>query len=142
MGWTGVRRRPPRGARPGGIAWHMVDGQVVHLDYDHPMPEDDVPGPDRRDWTEFLGKYHAYKWIPVASNVDVFDLTVDNGYLSVNGMRCEQFRPDLYRAVDGRVLDLRGDQPVFDNVRLIRTVQPKDRHHRGSASLGGGERCP
>jgi CubicO group peptidase (beta-lactamase class C family) len=115
----------PTRDEPGGIVWHMFDGHVVHLDHHHPMPEDDVPGPDTRDWTEFLGKYHAYKWIPVASNVDYFDLTVDNGYLSVNGMRCEQFRPDLYRTVDGRVLDLRGDQPVFDSIRLIRTLLPK-----------------
>jgi hypothetical protein len=48
-------------------------------------------------------------------------VAVADGYLTVDGMRCREYRPGLFFTCDGEALDFRGTAATFRNIQLIRT---------------------
>jgi hypothetical protein len=50
-----------------------------------------------------------------------FVVDITDGYLTVNAGRCEEYLPGLFFTRDGEALDLRGTNPSFRNIALIRT---------------------
>jgi len=84
-----------------------------------PLPASDGPGPNKPEWKSYLGSFRTLMWgrtfgFPV--NVSVAD-----GYLTMNGARCLEHLPGLFFTPDGEALDFRGTAATFRNIQLIRT---------------------
>jgi hypothetical protein len=97
------------------------------LDFNH--GPDDPPGPNKAEWTHYLGRYVIDQW-----GVPAWDITIQrqNGYLTLNGTRLilETDR-GLFFTADGEVVDFRRNEATWKNLRLARRGVQSQRlsHH-------------
>lgn len=105
---------PPR---EGSTAHIETAFSFGHLDYnDGP---NDVPGPNKKEWNAFVGRYWVYYWGKPAYDVIVHR---QNGYLYLNGIRLvDEVEPGLFFASDGEAVDFRTDRPTWRSVPLRRS---------------------
>ncbi len=116
-----VRVKPRLGeGEPGALTvTNRLTGTCEYYDFHKPEPAADKPGPNRPEWKAFLGTYKQLTWgRAVESMVNV---AITDGYLTVNGSRCREYRPGLFFTYDGEALDFRGTIATFGNIQLIRT---------------------
>ena len=79
----------------------------------------DPPGPDRPEWSRYVGRYRVHQW-----GRPVMDVTVErrDGYLHLNGMRLVvETEPGLFFTSDGEAVDFRNAVPTWRNL-LLRPV--------------------
>jgi hypothetical protein len=65
-----------------------------------------------------LGRYRMLAWARMQSSM--LRISVRDGYLSCNGMRCIEFEPGLFFTFNGEALDFRGTIPTYRNIMLIK----------------------
>lgn len=109
---------PLKGKARGDIRFLTFAGTSMVCNYHKPIDEEDKQGPDKPEWQNYVGKYHAYHWIK--ENKHSFEISVENGYICFDSKRCEEYLPGIFFTPDGEVLDLRGDQPKYMNSTLIK----------------------
>lgn len=89
-----------------------ADYQVFDFNY---LP-DEPPGPDKPEWSQYLGEYEVLKYgVPYKYTVNI---TVKNGYLHWNGCKCTEYEPGLFFIHDGDALDFRSEPPTFGGIVL------------------------
>ena len=94
--------------RLGGGVWWKV------LDFNHGLSE--LPGPDKPEWSEYLGEYEVFRYgVPYLYTGTV---SVKNGYLFYNDCKCEEYEQGLFFLYDGEALDFRSQPPTFANIVL------------------------
>lgn len=88
------------------------------LDYnDGPL---DAPGPDAREWDEWLGNYAFDLWGRFSEKITIHR---KNGYLYLNGHRLiVETQPGLFFTADGEAVDFRSKTPTWRNIRLRRVA--------------------
>lgn len=103
----------------GYIRFLTSSGNILDMcHYNKPFEKEDKPGPNKPEWQKIAGSYHAYAWIK--ENKHNFEISIENGYICIDLKRCREFLPGLFFTPDGDVLDLRGDQPKYMYVTLIK----------------------
>jgi CubicO group peptidase (beta-lactamase class C family) len=119
--YSELRVKPPAGeGQPGTIViLNRLSGSCRWLDFLKPEPAADKPGPNKPEWKPFLGTYKTLAWGRTFRSL--VTIAVAEGYLTVNGMRCREYRPGLFFTGDGEALDFRGTGATFRNIALIRT---------------------
>jgi CubicO group peptidase (beta-lactamase class C family) len=80
---------------------NIIDGTT----WDYNDGSQDEPGPNNPGWKSYLGRYRidSYKDKSLTATI-----TSKNGYLYYNSYRLTEFKPGLYYAPDGYVLNLTG----------------------------------
>jgi CubicO group peptidase (beta-lactamase class C family) len=115
-----LRFKPNLGVLPGTLCQlNRETGSCSWFDFIRHIGPLDRPGPDKPEWRNYLGRYRGLVWGRMAGPRFVVDIT--DGYLTVNAGRCEEYLPGLFFTRDGEALDLRGTNPSFRNIALIRT---------------------
>jgi hypothetical protein len=119
--YSELRVKPPLGeGEPGAIViLNRLRGSCHWLDFLKPEPAADKPGPNKPEWKSFLGTYKTLAWGRIFGSL--VKVAVADGYLTVDGMRCREYRPGLFFTCDGEALDFRGTAATFRNIQLIRT---------------------
>jgi CubicO group peptidase (beta-lactamase class C family) len=87
------------------------------LDYND--GEQDVAGPDKPSWDQYLGQYRIYLWGRAMDG----GITIhrNNGYLYLDHIRLiVELEPGLFFTSDGEAVDFRGSEPTWRNIRLRR----------------------
>jgi CubicO group peptidase (beta-lactamase class C family) len=78
----------------------------------------DPPGPDRPQWSPYLGTYRLERW---GKPADEMRVQRKNGYLYLNDIRLiAEHEPGLFFTSDGEAVDFRYDPPIWRNVRMQR----------------------
>jgi hypothetical protein len=113
-----VRFLPPYFDRRG--AMYIVDRRLSNgatfniCDFNYAF--DEPPGPDKPEWSRYLGKYEVLKYgVPYRYTANI---TVKNGYLYYNDCKCMEYEPGLFFRYDGDALDFRFEPPTFGNIVL------------------------
>ena len=75
------------------------------------------PGVGTSTWDRYIGEYSLQIWGKPAGNVKIYK---KNGYLYLDELRLEEYRPGLFFTSNGEVLDMRSSPPTFKNIRLRR----------------------
>jgi hypothetical protein len=76
----------------------------------------DIAGPDKPEWTEYVGTYRIYRWGKPAEKVKV---QRKNGYLYLNEFRLiTELEPGLFFTSDGEAVDFRHGDPMWRSIRL------------------------
>ena len=115
-----LRFKPDLDGRPGTLCQlNRQTGSTSCFDFIRHEGDTDRPGPDKPEWRKYLGRYRALTWSRMAGPRFVVGIT--DGYLTVNGGRCDEHLPGLFFTRDGEALDLRGTIPSFRNIALFRT---------------------
>ncbi len=115
-----LRFKPDLDGRPGTLCqFNRQTESLSYFDFIRHEGALDRPGPDKPEWQKYLGRYRGLTWGRMAGPRFVVD--IKDGYLTVNGGRCDEFLPGLFFTRDGEALDLRGTIPTFRNIALIRT---------------------
>jgi CubicO group peptidase (beta-lactamase class C family) len=101
--------QPKRLVCPGGPSFGDLDYN------DGPA---DAPGPDKKDWQEYLGDYQMRVW---GKPVLTLKVQVKNGYLYLGERKLiAEYRDGLFFSADGEALDFRGTQPTWESILLER----------------------
>jgi CubicO group peptidase (beta-lactamase class C family) len=80
----------------------------------------DVAGPDKPSWAQFLGQYRIHQWGMAAENVTIHR---SNGYLYLDRIRLiVEFEPGLFFTSDGEAVDFRRGVPTWRNIQLRRVT--------------------
>jgi CubicO group peptidase (beta-lactamase class C family) len=88
----------------------------LSLDYNDGGQE--IGGPDKPSWDQFLGEYRLYQWGRASDSVTIHR---SNGYLYLNRIRLiVEAEPGLFFTSDGEALDFRRSEPTWRNIRLRR----------------------
>jgi CubicO group peptidase (beta-lactamase class C family) len=91
------------------------------LDYNDGAKDDganDDAGPDKPDWTPYLGQYQLYQWGRPSGTATIHR---KNGYLYLDHIRLiVELEPGLFFTSDGEAVDFRRREPTWRNVRLRR----------------------
>ena len=115
-----LRFKPDLNGRPGTLCQlNRQTGSISSFDFIRHEGALDRPGPDKPEWRKYLGRYRALTWGRMAGPRFVIDIS--DGYLTVNGGRCDEHLPGLFFTRDGEALDLRGTIPSFRNIAIFRT---------------------
>jgi hypothetical protein len=78
----------------------------------------DPPGPDKPEWSRYLGTYRIHRWGKPAESVIV---QRKSGYLYLNEIRLiTELEPGLFFTSDGEAVDFRRGEPVWKSIRLHR----------------------
>jgi CubicO group peptidase (beta-lactamase class C family) len=86
--------------------------------YDFNYAFDEPPGPDKPEWSQYLGEYVVLKYgVPYKYTGNV---SVRNGHLFYNECRCTEHEPGLFFSYDGDALDFRSEPPTFAGIVLHR----------------------
>jgi CubicO group peptidase (beta-lactamase class C family) len=93
--------------------------------YDFKDSPTDAPGPNRPQWSTYVGDYQLLRFGEPEETVEI---TVKNGYLYYGDRKCAEHEPGLFFTYDGQVLDLRSDQPSMANMPLRRVEGPRSEH--------------
>lgn len=118
--YSELRPKPALLGRPGSLAHlNRLSGNVSYYDFHKPPKETDAPGPGKAEWAPFLGTYRTLMWGRAFGSI--VSVTVNDGRLSLNGMRCDEHEPGLFFTYDGEAVDFRGTIATFRNIPLIRT---------------------
>jgi len=75
----------------------------------------DPPGPDKADWSEFVGDYELLR---NGQPIGDFSVTIRNGYLYAGENRCMEYKPGLFFTYEGEVIDFSGTTPSAMNIRI------------------------
>jgi hypothetical protein len=108
-----MRYFPARAGMPPHLESALGDG---NLDYnDGP---DDAPGPDKKEWDKYVGRYWVDVWGKPTRQVSVLR---KNGYLYLDAVRMvvESSR-GLFFMSDGEAVDFRKNPPTWRNIPLRR----------------------
>ncbi len=117
---TGMRIKflPEPGDRPGNIMiLDLNKGATWYAYFNKPLPEYDKQGPGKAEWKSLTGRYNLYIDSLYRGR---FIVTTDNGYLTINGSRCHEFRPGMFYNNEGSVFDFTGSVPVIAGFSLTR----------------------
>ncbi len=115
-----VRFLPPYSHKRGSL--YVIDrrlgGGVGFQVFDFNYLPDEPPGPDKPEWSEYLGEYEVLKYgVPYQYTGTV---SVKNGYLYYNDCKCMEYEPGLFFIYDGDALDFRSEPPTFAGIVLHR----------------------
>ena len=108
---TTYRLHPATAALPAHL--ECSDGEASLDRNDGPG---DPAGPDRPEWTRYVGQYRVEQWGRPA-----MDVTVErrNGYLCIDGIRLVvETEPGLFFTCDGEAVDFRPPTPTWRNLLL------------------------
>jgi hypothetical protein len=87
----------------------------------------DPPGPDKEEWRELEGIYHAVQY----GNLQFVAVTVKNGYLHLVGWmadaRLAQYTPGTFFTADGEAVIFRDGTMTYGNAPLVREIDPDRR---------------
>jgi CubicO group peptidase (beta-lactamase class C family) len=115
-----VRFLPPYIDRRGSvfkIDRRISNGPTFNV-YDYNYTPNEAPGPDKPEWSRYLGEYEVLKYgVPYQFTGTV---SVKNGYLFYNDCKCTEYEPGLFFLYDGEALDVRSDPPTFGGIVLHR----------------------
>jgi CubicO group peptidase (beta-lactamase class C family) len=121
-----IRFLPPRGGERGDLT--LVDRQLSNQ-YTHVFPFNDSPadppGPDRPEWSRFLGPYTPI-WPGAGWTAEA---SVRNGYLYFGENRCLEHEPGWFFSTTGEVFDLRSATPTWANIELRRIPAAERSEH-------------
>jgi hypothetical protein len=118
--YSELRLKPPlRGQNGSLIHINRLSGSCNYYDFHKPEEQNDVPGPNKPEWQEYVGRYITLVWGRMRGGFQT--VRIRNGYLTLNGMRCFEYRPGLFFAFNGEALDFRGTLPTFRNIQLIKS---------------------
>ena len=118
--YSELRVKPPLAGQPGTLVHlNRLSGTVSYYDFHRPEKSADKPGPDKPEWKPYCGAYRTLMWGRMFGFMAT--ITVVDGHLTFNGMRCLEHLPGLFFSFDGEALDLRGTIATFCNIPLIRT---------------------
>jgi CubicO group peptidase (beta-lactamase class C family) len=79
---------------------------------------DDPPGPNKAEWTRYVGRYVIYQWGLSSLNILI---ERRNGYLWINGTRMViEVDRGLFFTSDGEVVDFRPRRATWKNLQLVR----------------------
>lgn len=79
---------------------------------------DDPAGPDRPEWSRYLGRYRIDQWGKPSMDVAI---ERRRGYLYLNGIRLVvETEPGLFFTSDGEAVDFRASPPTWRNLLLRR----------------------
>jgi CubicO group peptidase (beta-lactamase class C family) len=112
-----VRFLPPYFDKCGSM--YIVDrrlsnGATFNI-YDFNYAFDEPSGPDKPEWSRYLGEYEVWKYgVPTYTA----SITVKNGYLYYNDFKCTEYEPGLFFGYDGEALDFRSEPPTFGGIVL------------------------
>jgi len=79
---------------------------------------DDPPGPDKAEWTRYVGRYAVYQW-----GVALLDVAIQrlNGYLTLNRTRLIlETEQGLFFTADGEAVHFRRDEATWRSLKLVR----------------------
>jgi hypothetical protein len=108
-----MRYFPAREGAPAHLESVLGDGNMDYND-----GPNDVPGPDKKEWDEYVGAYQIDVWGKPAQQVTV---SRKNGYLYFEKIRLvAELRPGLFFTSDGEAVDFTHGPPRWRNVRLRR----------------------
>ncbi len=86
--------------------------------YDYNYAPNEAPGPDKPEWSSYLGEYEVLKYgVPYQFTGTV---AVKNGYLFYNDCKCTEYEPGLFFLYDGEALDFRSNPPTLGGIVLHR----------------------
>jgi hypothetical protein len=93
----------------GGVWWNVWD-------YNYALEE--PPGPDKPEWSMYLGEYEVMLYgVP---SIYTAVVSVENGYLFFKDGKCKERQPGLFFLYDGEALDFRSDPPMIGGIRLYK----------------------
>lgn len=67
-------------------------------------------------WKKFIGTFEAFTWVP--EDKAIWEITLDNRHLKIDGKKCYEHEPDLFFDVNGEVLDFRDNSVKYKNIIL------------------------
>jgi hypothetical protein len=113
-----IRFLPELRGRPGNIQIvNFRTGMTRYAFYNKPLPENDRQGPGKAGWKTLTGTYNLYIDSLYRGR---FRVTLDNGYITVNGCRCHEFRPGMFVNCEGSVFDFTGSEPTIAGFSLAK----------------------
>jgi CubicO group peptidase (beta-lactamase class C family) len=108
-----MRYFPERGGSPPHLESVLGDGNMDYND-----GPNDTPGPDKKDWDTYVGKYWIDVWGKPTRQVNILR---KNGYLYLDTIRLvAEFRPGLFFTSDGEAVDFSKRPPTWRNIPLRR----------------------
>lgn len=118
--YTEIRFLAPFNDRRGSM--YLIDRRKGNGDglqvFDFNYLADEPAGPDKPEWSEYLGEYYVLRWgAPFEFTANI---TVENGYLFYNGCKCTEHEAGLFFIYDGTDLDFRSEPPTFGGIVLYR----------------------
>ncbi len=117
--YSELRLKPPLWGTHGSLVHlNRFSGTCSYYDFHKPEKARDKAGPDKPEWRRYLGRYRQLAWGRMQSSM--LRISVRDGYLSCNGMRCIEFEPGLFFTFNGEALDFRGTIPTYRNIMLIK----------------------
>jgi CubicO group peptidase (beta-lactamase class C family) len=113
-----VRFLPPYSDKRGSM--YIIDRRLSNNAtfniFDFNYASDEPPGPDKPDWSKYLGDYEVLRYgVPSPYTGSI---TVKNGYLYYNDIKCTEHEPGLFFCYDGVPLDFRSEPPTFGGIVL------------------------
>ena len=85
--------------------------------FDYNDGPNDRPGPDRPEWSKYLGQYQMFYF---GKPMGPYTISKKNGYLYFEDQRCLEFEPGLFFVYDGAALDFRTETPTGSNIKLFK----------------------
>jgi CubicO group peptidase (beta-lactamase class C family) len=80
----------------------------------------DIAGPDRPSWNQFVGQYQIYQWGRASDRVMIHR---SNGYLYLDRIRLIiELEPGLFFTSDGEAVDFRHSVATWRNIQLRRVT--------------------
>jgi len=93
----------------------VIDGESWDLN----EAIDEPPGPNKPSWKNYLGEYQIQTYKRDLARAKI---SVKNGYLYFNSYKLTEFKPGLYYAPNGFVLDLQGSTPIWNNAAVLKKI--------------------
>jgi CubicO group peptidase (beta-lactamase class C family) len=80
----------------------------------------DIAGPDKPSWDQFVGQYRIHQWGRPSDSVTIHR---SNGYLYLDRIRLiVELEPGLFFTSDGEAVDFRHSEPTWRNIQLRRVT--------------------
>jgi CubicO group peptidase (beta-lactamase class C family) len=84
--------------------------------YDFNHVANEPCGPNKPEWSKYLGEYQVLKYgVPFQFTASI---TVKNGYLCYNDIKCTEYEPGFFFSYDNSPLDFRSEIPTFGGIVL------------------------
>jgi CubicO group peptidase (beta-lactamase class C family) len=119
--YSELRVLPPLWGQNGSLVHlNRYSGTCRYYDFHQPEKSQDRPGPDKPEWKRYLGRYRMLSWGRMQSSM--LWISIRDGYLLCNNLRCIEFEPGLFFTFNGEALDFRGTIPTYRNIMLIKSA--------------------